>query len=69
MLDFLHKYRIAATNMQLDSLGPIMIYIDTNYATQCRYLYNLVHYVNIFYMLHAQMYDERKWIDMYGNKK
>jgi hypothetical protein len=31
-----------------------MIYIDTNYATHYRYLFNSVHYVKICYMLHAQ---------------
>jgi hypothetical protein len=52
-----------------------MIYSDTNYATQCRYLCNLVHYVKICFLLHAhkfrmtEMCDEKKLIEMYGNKK
>jgi hypothetical protein len=46
MLYFLHKYRIAPTVMQLGSLEPVYdIYIYTNYATQCSYLYNAVHCV------------------------
>jgi hypothetical protein len=50
-----------------------MIYTDTNYATQCIYLCNSIHYVKIYYMLHAQnrmtkIYDERK-MGMHGNKK
>jgi hypothetical protein len=42
-----------------------MIYTDTNYATQCRYLYNLVRCIKICYLLHAhkirmtKMYDQR----------
>jgi hypothetical protein len=30
-----------------------MIYNDTNYATQCRYLCNSVYYIKICYLLHA----------------
>jgi hypothetical protein len=45
MLYFLHKYSIAPTTMQLGSLHQLMIYTYTNYATQCKYLYNVVHYV------------------------
>jgi hypothetical protein len=33
-----------------------MIYTDTNYVTQCKYLYNSVHRVKNYYMLHAQNY-------------
>jgi hypothetical protein len=52
-----------------------MIYTDTNYATQCSYLFNLVHCVKICLLFHAYkfritwMCDERKWIDTHGNKK
>jgi hypothetical protein len=35
------------TTMQLGSLDQFMIYTYTNYATQCNYLYNVVHYVKI----------------------
>jgi hypothetical protein len=51
-----------------------MIYTDTKYATWCKYLCNSVYYVKKI-KLHAHkfgmagMCDERKWIDMYVNKK
>jgi hypothetical protein len=45
MLYFLHKYRISPTAMQLGSLDQFMIYTYTNYATRCKYLYNVVHCV------------------------
>jgi hypothetical protein len=45
MLYFLHKYRSALTTMQLCSLDQFMIYTYTNYATRCKYLYNVVHCV------------------------
>jgi hypothetical protein len=47
MFYFLHKYRIATTVMQLDSLDQFMIYAYTNYATRRKYLYNTVHCVKI----------------------
>jgi hypothetical protein len=34
MFYFLHKYRIATTDMQLGSLEQFMIYTDTYYATR-----------------------------------
>jgi hypothetical protein len=74
-IGWLHKYRIAPTAMQLGSLNQFMIYTDTSYATQCRYLCNSVHCVKICFLLHAHkfrmtgMCDERKWIGMHGNKK
>jgi hypothetical protein len=52
-----------------------MIYTNTNYGTQCRYLCNSVHCVKICYLLHAhkirmtKMYDEMKYISVHGNKK
>jgi hypothetical protein len=52
-----------------------MIYSDTNYATRCRYLCNLVHCVKFCFLSHehkfrmTRMCDERKWIDMHENKK
>jgi hypothetical protein len=52
-----------------------MIYIDTNYVTQCRYLCNTVSHIKISFLLHVhkfrmtRMSVERKWIDMHGNKK
>jgi hypothetical protein len=45
MFYFLQKYRIALTTMQLSSLDQFMIYTYTNYATPCKYLYNVVHCV------------------------
>jgi hypothetical protein len=45
MLYFLYKYKIAPTAMQLDLLDQFMIYTYTNYATRCKYLYNVVHCV------------------------
>jgi hypothetical protein len=51
-----------------------MIHTNTKYDTRCRYLCNSVHYVKICYLLHAhkirmtKIYDERKWIDIYGKK-
>ena len=74
-IGWLHKYRIAPTAMQLGSLNQFMIYTDTSYATQCRYLCKSVHCVKICFLLHAHkfrmtgMCDERKWIGMHGNKK
>jgi hypothetical protein len=52
-----------------------MIYNDTNYATQCRYLCNSVYYIKICYLLHAhkirmtKIYDKSKWLGIHGNKK
>jgi hypothetical protein len=31
--------------MQLGSLDQFMIYTYTKYATRCKYLYNVIHYV------------------------
>jgi hypothetical protein len=45
MFYFLHKYKIAPITMQLGSLDQFMIYTYTNYATRCKYLYNVVHCV------------------------
>jgi hypothetical protein len=39
----------------LGLLEPIYdIYIDTNYATRCRYLYNAMHYVHSWTHLHVR---------------
>jgi hypothetical protein len=45
MFYLLHKYSIAPTTMQLGSLDQFIIYTYTNYATRCKYLYNVVHCV------------------------
>jgi hypothetical protein len=52
MLYFLHKYRIAQTTMQLGSLDQFMIYTYTNYTTRYKYLYNAVHCVKIWHVVH-----------------
>jgi hypothetical protein len=52
MLYFLHKYRIAPTTMQLGSLDQFIIYTYTNYATRCKYLYNMVHCVKNLAFVH-----------------
>jgi hypothetical protein len=63
MIHFLHKYRIAATAMQLGSLGPVYdIYTNTKYAIRCRYLCNLVHYVKVFYLLHVHKIRMAKFV-------
>jgi hypothetical protein len=52
-----------------------MIYIDTNYAIQCRYLCSMVHRIkNLFHAActkfrMATMCVKRKRIGMQGNKK
>jgi hypothetical protein len=52
MLYFHHKYRIAATAMQLGSLDQFMIYTYTSYATRCKYLHNVLHGVkNLAYSM------------------
>jgi hypothetical protein len=45
MLYLLHKYRIAPTAIQLDSLDQFKIYTYPTYATRFTYLYNAVHCV------------------------
>jgi hypothetical protein len=52
MLYFLHKYMITPTTMQLVSLDQFMIYTYTNYATRCKYLYNVVHCLKIWHIVH-----------------
>jgi hypothetical protein len=33
-----------------------MIYTATNYATLCRYLYNSVHYIKIYFLQHEHKF-------------
>jgi hypothetical protein len=42
MLYYIHKYRISIATVQLGSLETFYKYTATNYATQCRYLCNIV---------------------------
>jgi hypothetical protein len=51
-----------------------MVYTDTKYSTQCRYLCNSVHYVKICYPLYAHKFRmericNEKRIGMHRNKK
>jgi hypothetical protein len=68
MLYFLHKYRIPTIAMQLNSLELVYnIYADTNYATRCRYLCNLIYCVKICFLLYAHKFRMTRFA-MKGNQ-